>query len=57
MGHVVALHGWNDVRWALARAAEVIERRLAVASTLRGASYLLLRMGYMPTSPNAQGQR
>ncbi|BCJ51860.1 transposase [Actinoplanes sp. NBRC 14428] len=43
--------GWQDARWTLARVAEVIKRRFGVSYTLRGASYLLHRIGYSQQAP------
>ena len=44
-----AANGWNqDQRWTLARAAALITRLFGVSYTLRGASYLLHRLGFTP---------
>jgi transposase len=44
--------GWNqDQRWTLARVTALIARLFHVHYTLRGASYLLHRMGYSPQVP------
>lgn len=47
-----AAHGWDeDQRWTLARVAKLIGRLFHVSYTLRGASYLLHRMGWTPQKP------
>ena len=47
-----AAWGWReDQRWTLARVATLIARFLHVRYTLRGASYLLHRLGYAPQVP------
>ena len=47
-----AAHGWDeDQRWTLARVATVIGRLFHVRYTLRGASYLLHRIGFSPQVP------
>lgn len=47
-----AAHGWvEDQRWTLARVAELIWEFFGVRYTLRGASYLLHRIGYSPQVP------
>ena len=47
-----AVYGWNqDQRWTLARATALIARLFHVHYTLRGASYLLHRIGYSPQVP------
>jgi len=44
-----AAYGWKqDQRWTLARATALIARLFHVHYTLRGASYLLHRIGYSP---------
>lgn len=46
------VHGFGpDQRWTLARVVEVIDRLFGVRYTLRGASYLLHRMGFTPQVP------
>jgi putative transposase len=46
-----AVHGWADQRWTLARIALLIGRLFHVRYTLRGASYLLHRIGFTPQVP------
>jgi transposase len=47
-----AAYGWNqDQRWTLARVSALIARLFRVHYTLRGASYLLHRIGYSPQVP------
>jgi len=46
-----AAHGWADQRWTLARVALLIGRLFHVRYTLRGASYLLHRIGFTPQVP------
>jgi|SRR5579859_2275637 len=47
-----AARGWNqDQRWTLSRVAALIARLFGVSYTLRGASYLLHRMGFTPQVP------
>jgi putative transposase len=46
-----AAHGWADQRWTLARVAVVIGRLFKVRYSLRGTSFLLHRMGYVPRRP------
>ena len=46
-----AVHGWADQRWTLERVTVLIWRLFQVSYTLRGASYLLHRMGYTPQRP------
>jgi transposase len=47
-----AAWGWGeDQRWTLARVTTLIGRLFHVRYTLRGASYLLHRMGYTPQVP------
>ena len=47
-----AAYGWDeDQRWTLARVAALIGRLFHVRYTLRGASYLLHRMGFSPQVP------
>ena len=47
-----AAHGWKqDQRWTLARVTALIARLFHVSYTLRGASYLLHRMGFSPQVP------
>lgn len=47
-----AAYGWNqDQRWTLARVTALIARLFHVHYTLRGASYLLHRIGYSPQVP------
>ena len=47
-----AAYGWKeDQRWTLARVAALIRRLFHVSYTLRGASYLLHRMGFSPQVP------
>jgi transposase len=47
-----AAHGWTeDQRWTLARVAALIRRLFHVGYTLRGASYLLHRIGFSPQVP------
>jgi len=47
-----AAWGWReDQRWTLARVATLIARLFHVRYTLRGASYLLHRLGYAPQVP------
>ena len=47
-----AVYGWRqDQRWTLARVSVLIARLFHVHYTLRGASYLLHRMGYSPKVP------
>ena len=47
-----AVYGWKqDQRWTLARATALIARLFHVHYTLRGASYLLHRIGYSPQVP------
>ena len=47
-----AAWGWReDQRWTLARVATLIARLFRVRYTLRGASYLLHRLGYAPQVP------
>jgi len=47
-----AAWGWReDQRWTLARVATLIARLFQVRYTLRGASYLLHRLGYAPQVP------
>ncbi len=47
-----AAYGWaGDQRWTLARVAALIARLFHVSYTLRGASYLLHRMGFSPQVP------
>ena len=41
----------RDQRWTLARVATLIARLFHIRCTLRGASYLLHRMGYTPQVP------
>jgi putative transposase len=44
-----AAYGWKeDQRWTLARVAALIRRLFHVGYTLRGASYLLHRIGFSP---------
>src|SRR5512135_1579581 len=44
-----AAYGWKeDQRWTLARVAALIRRLFHVRYTLRGASYLLHRIGFSP---------
>jgi putative transposase len=46
-----AVHGWADQRWTLERVAVLVGRLFRVRYTLRGVSYLLHRMGYVPQVP------
>lgn len=47
-----AANGWNqDQRWTLARVTALIARLFHVSYTLRGASYLLHRIGFSPQVP------
>ena len=47
-----AAYGWKqDQRWTLARVVALIARLFRVSYTLRGASYLLHRMGFSPQVP------
>ena len=47
-----AAYGWEeDQRWTLARVAALIARLFHVGYTLRGASYLLHRIGFSPQVP------
>jgi putative transposase len=47
-----AVCGWDeDQRWTLARVATLIGRLFHVRYTLRGASYLLHRIGFSPQLP------
>jgi len=47
-----AAYGWNqDQRWTLARVTALIARLFHVHYTLRGASYLLHRIGFSPQVP------
>ena len=47
-----AAWGWDeDQRWTLARVTTLIARLFHVRYTLRGASYLLHRLGYSPQVP------
>src|SRR5215469_10812306 len=47
-----AAWGWGeDQRWTLARVTTLIARLFHVRYTLRGASYLLHRLGYAPQVP------
>jgi transposase len=47
-----AVWGWSeDQRWTLARVTDLIARLFHVRYTLRGASYLLHRMGFSPQVP------
>ena len=47
-----AAWGWGqDQRWTLARVTTLIGRLFHVRYTLRGASYLLHRLGYTPQVP------
>lgn len=47
-----AAYGWKqDQRWTLARVTDLIRRLFGVSYTLRGASYLLHRLGYSPQVP------
>ena len=47
-----AAYGWKeDQRWTLARVAALIRRLFHVRYTLRGASYLLHRIGFSPQVP------
>ena len=47
-----AAYGWDqDQRWTLARVTALIGRLFHVHHTLRGASYLLHRMGFSPQVP------
>jgi len=47
-----AAYGWTeDQRWTLARVAALIRRLFHVSYTLRGASYLLHRIGFSPQVP------
>jgi transposase len=46
-----AVYGWVDQRWTLARVATLIGRLFHVRYTLRGASYLLHRIGFSPQMP------
>ncbi len=47
-----AAHGWDeDQRWTLARVTTLIGRLFHVRYTLRGASYLLHRIGFSPQVP------
>jgi putative transposase len=47
-----AAWGWDqDQRWTLARVTALIGRLFHVRYTLRGASYLLHRLGYAPQVP------
>jgi transposase len=47
-----AAYGWDsDQRWTLARVAVLIARLFGVSYTLRGASYLLHRLGFTPQVP------
>jgi transposase len=47
-----AAWGWDqDQRWTLARVTTLIARLFHVRYTLRGASYLLHRLGYTPQVP------
>jgi transposase len=47
-----AAWGWGqDQRWTLARVTALIARQFHVGYTLRGASYLLHRLGYSPQVP------
>jgi transposase len=41
----------QDQRWTLARVAALIARLFGVGYTLRGASYLLHRLGFTPEVP------
>ena len=44
-----AAYGWTeDQRWTLARVSTLIRRLFHVRYTLRGASYLLHRIGFSP---------
>ena len=50
-----AVHGWNeDQCWTLARIAEVVRRRFAVAYTLAGLDLLLHRIGWSVQVPARQ---
>jgi len=47
-----AAYGWDtDRRWTLARVTALITRLFHVPYTLRGASYLLHRLGFTPQVP------
>jgi putative transposase len=47
-----AVHGFGpDQRWTGARVADLIARRFHVRYTVRGATYLLHRLGYSPQVP------
>jgi len=47
-----AAYGWKqDQRWTLARVAVLIARLFHASYTLRGASYLLHRIGFSPQVP------
>jgi putative transposase len=47
-----AAYGWKqDLRWTLARVTALIGRLFHVSYTLRGASYLLHRIGFSPQVP------
>ena len=47
-----AAYGWKeDQRWTLARVVALIRRLFHVGYTLRGASYLLHRIGFSPQVP------
>ena len=48
--------GGEDQRWTLARVAALIARLFHVRYTLRGASYLLHRIGFSPQVPGAPGR-
>jgi transposase len=52
-----AAYGWRqDQRWTLARITALIGRLFHVSYTLRGASFLLHRMGVQPAGPGAPGR-
>ncbi len=46
-----AAYGWEGQRWTLARVAVLTGRLFHVRYTLRGASYLLHRIGFSPQVP------
>ena len=47
-----AAYGWReDRRWTLGRVRALIRRLFRVSYTLRGASYLLHRIGFSPQVP------
>jgi transposase len=53
-----AAWGWReDQRWTLARVATLIARLFHMSCTLRGASYLLHRLGYSPQVARLTGSR